>query len=108
MASSVVKRRLSGSLETWRTRNVLRQTKMVVFEDLVGGRRIPDDLLFPSPLWVWREGHYVQEENSVGALSALKFVMPRFLPPLRSLRPCMFYGKIGTARDSKSAKKTFI
>jgi len=51
------------SLETWRTRNALRQRKMEIFRDLVAGRMVPDDLLFPQPPWVWKDGQYVQEEK---------------------------------------------
>ena len=48
-------------LEIWRTRSSLRQMKMGVFQDLIAGRIVPDDLLPFQPPWVWKEGKYVQE-----------------------------------------------
>jgi hypothetical protein len=35
---------------------------MSVFEDLIAGRIIPDDLLLPQPSWVWKDGQYVQKD----------------------------------------------
>jgi len=60
MVSAVNKPRVERSLEVWRTRSALRQKKMEVFQDLVSGRMVPDDLLLPQPPWVWKDGEYVQ------------------------------------------------
>jgi len=59
---ALVKPQVERCLEIWRTRNALRQTKMAVFQDLVAGRIVPDDLLLPQPAWVWKDGEYVQAE----------------------------------------------
>jgi hypothetical protein len=47
--------------EIWKTRHALRQKKMEVFQELLAGKISPDDLLFPTPSWIWTDGEYVQQ-----------------------------------------------
>jgi hypothetical protein len=61
VANKDARPRLERCLALWQARNTLRQKKMEVFQDLVAGRMVPDDLLLPQPPWVWKEGKYVQE-----------------------------------------------
>jgi hypothetical protein len=60
MASPGTTPRIERFLETWKTHATLRQKKVEIFQALVTGKMSPDDLLFPSPAWVWRDGQYVQ------------------------------------------------
>ena len=62
MVSDTSRQRLERMLEHWQIRNTIRQIKMQVFQDLVAGNMSPDDLLLPQPVWVWRDGRYVQAE----------------------------------------------
>jgi len=62
MVSAANRPRIERCFEIWRTRNAFRQMKMEIFQDLIAGRMVPDDLLFPQPAWVWKDGQYVQGE----------------------------------------------
>ncbi|MCL2745330.1 MAG: cbb3-type cytochrome c oxidase subunit I, partial [Planctomycetaceae bacterium] len=59
-ASGAERPHFERHLELWRTRDALRQRKMEVFQDLIAGRKVPDDLLLVQPVWIWKDGKYVQ------------------------------------------------
>lgn len=50
------------ALEVWRIRDSIRRRHMELFEDLITEKIRPDDLLIPTPPWIWKDGRYVVKD----------------------------------------------
>lgn len=64
--NKTLRQQAQQALEVWRVRDKIRQGRMELFNDLVAEKIRPDDLLYPTPSWIWKDGRYAAnvETNS--------------------------------------------